>query len=506
LDQVPAEVLRSIPRGIAIPAPIRCPSAYLRSPPLTGKRAFDGANSASVIAAILERPAPSVTEVAPAALDRMLKKCLEKDPDERWQSAHDLKKSGARACVFPERDVTGPKPHVNSALTYNVPVTPGVQEKNTMRISMKSRLQLAAVPFLVILVSSPGWSLTGPTNKNCPVEPAQDVAIVSGETYWGSNCVLHTIADVDSFQFNSSAGQTWTMVLGLGATANTQITLTLLAPNSSGGTHIFQGSTCTYCEVPGPTLYSVTATVTLPISGTYTVVVTETSSVVQTYGLSLEEINPLPSDGIPLTLGQSVNGLVNPPTAQNAFTLTASQSGTYEIVVQLAPNPAQQVCLTTYDPSGKTVSRNCTCTFCEVPGPPSYSVTKYLAPPASGTYLLLVTEAGNDGTVGYNIEVSCYSGTCGALPPPAVNSYYFPHLAIAGGWQTTFTYINYSPQSVTCQTTYFSDSGGSLAVPFAQGSASSRTDNLGPGASVHVETTADATAAAVSGWAEAGAD
>ena len=58
---------------------------------LTGKRAFDGANNASVIAAILERPAPSVKEVAPAALDRVLGLCLEKDPDERWQTAHDLK-------------------------------------------------------------------------------------------------------------------------------------------------------------------------------------------------------------------------------------------------------------------------------------------------------------------------------------------------------------------------------------------------------------------------------
>ncbi|MBZ5622037.1 MAG: protein kinase [Acidobacteriia bacterium] len=58
---------------------------------LTGKRAFDGTSNASVIAAILERPAPSVKEVAPAALDRVLGLCLEKDPDERWQSAHDLK-------------------------------------------------------------------------------------------------------------------------------------------------------------------------------------------------------------------------------------------------------------------------------------------------------------------------------------------------------------------------------------------------------------------------------
>jgi serine/threonine protein kinase len=58
---------------------------------LTGKRAFDGASPASVIAAILERPAPSVAEVAPAALDRLLKRCLEKEPDKRWQSVSDLK-------------------------------------------------------------------------------------------------------------------------------------------------------------------------------------------------------------------------------------------------------------------------------------------------------------------------------------------------------------------------------------------------------------------------------
>jgi serine/threonine protein kinase len=58
---------------------------------LTGKRAFDGSTPASVIAAILERPAPSVADVAPPALDRVLKRCLEKDPENRWQSARDLK-------------------------------------------------------------------------------------------------------------------------------------------------------------------------------------------------------------------------------------------------------------------------------------------------------------------------------------------------------------------------------------------------------------------------------
>ena len=58
---------------------------------LTGKRAFEGSSPASVIAAIMERPAPSIADVAPPALDRVLRKCLAKDPDDRWQTARDLK-------------------------------------------------------------------------------------------------------------------------------------------------------------------------------------------------------------------------------------------------------------------------------------------------------------------------------------------------------------------------------------------------------------------------------
>jgi Tol biopolymer transport system component/predicted Ser/Thr protein kinase len=58
---------------------------------LTGKRAFDGSSPATVIAAIMERPAPSIGEIGPPALDRLLKRCLEKDREIRWQSARDLK-------------------------------------------------------------------------------------------------------------------------------------------------------------------------------------------------------------------------------------------------------------------------------------------------------------------------------------------------------------------------------------------------------------------------------
>ena len=58
---------------------------------LSGKRAFQGENAASVIAAILERE-PAPLEVAPP-LDRIIRTCLAKDPDQRFQTALDLKRA-----------------------------------------------------------------------------------------------------------------------------------------------------------------------------------------------------------------------------------------------------------------------------------------------------------------------------------------------------------------------------------------------------------------------------
>jgi serine/threonine protein kinase/Tol biopolymer transport system component len=60
---------------------------------ITARPAFEGKSQASLIAAILERePAPlsSIVPLSPPALDRLVRKCLEKNPDKRWQSARDL--------------------------------------------------------------------------------------------------------------------------------------------------------------------------------------------------------------------------------------------------------------------------------------------------------------------------------------------------------------------------------------------------------------------------------
>ena len=61
---------------------------------VTGKRTFEGKTQASIVVQILAVDPPSVSTLrpeTPPGLDRVIRLCLDKDPDERIQTAHDLK-------------------------------------------------------------------------------------------------------------------------------------------------------------------------------------------------------------------------------------------------------------------------------------------------------------------------------------------------------------------------------------------------------------------------------
>src|ERR1700736_2328377 len=93
----------------------------------TGKRAFEGKTVASAMAAVLERdPAPisSVQPMAPPALDRLVKTCLEKDPDERWQTAHDVK--------LQLRQITEGRSHAGTASSTSVPAPLATRKNNRL--------------------------------------------------------------------------------------------------------------------------------------------------------------------------------------------------------------------------------------------------------------------------------------------------------------------------------------------------------------------------------------
>jgi len=84
---------------------------------ITGRRAFEGTTRISLIAAILEKDPPTLASIQPTtprALDNIVRVCLAKKPDERFQSARDIvlqlewiARERSRSGAIP----AGPAPH-----------------------------------------------------------------------------------------------------------------------------------------------------------------------------------------------------------------------------------------------------------------------------------------------------------------------------------------------------------------------------------------------------------
>ena len=113
-----------------------------------GRRAFDASSSASLIGAILrdEPPPMSALPPAPRALDRLVRTCMAKDPDERWQSAGDVKRELAWI-----RDEQGASTADSAATSFQRPVR--------RRVAIISAAVVLTVLALVVV-----WSLRETTH------------------------------------------------------------------------------------------------------------------------------------------------------------------------------------------------------------------------------------------------------------------------------------------------------------------------------------------------------
>jgi serine/threonine protein kinase len=83
----------------------------------TGRKAFSGASQASLISAIMQNDPPPISSIqplTPPGLDRVVKTCLAKDPEDRWQNAGDLRnelkwiaQGGSQSGIVPPRPKHG---------------------------------------------------------------------------------------------------------------------------------------------------------------------------------------------------------------------------------------------------------------------------------------------------------------------------------------------------------------------------------------------------------------
>jgi eukaryotic-like serine/threonine-protein kinase len=123
----------------------------------TGRRAFRGASQASLIGAILTaQPEPIVLAdaAAPVGLDRVVRKCLEKHPDDRWQSAGDI--AGQLQWVGELSSATTPLPAVQPRARWRRLAVP---------LSLAAVLGLAAGGALGWTASTPSGPAAAPTGS-----------------------------------------------------------------------------------------------------------------------------------------------------------------------------------------------------------------------------------------------------------------------------------------------------------------------------------------------------
>ena len=132
---------------------------------LTGKRAFEGKSQLSVASAILEKePAPisTIKPLTPRNLDHIVRRCLAKDPDDRWQSSRDLALELKAVSLL------------DSSSSQSGVALPVSRRKNSREFAAWSvaALALLATTFL-LLRSSPKSSSTAESVNSSIVPPAQ---------------------------------------------------------------------------------------------------------------------------------------------------------------------------------------------------------------------------------------------------------------------------------------------------------------------------------------------
>ncbi len=121
----------------------------------TGKKAFEGKSQASLIAAILEHDPPPISSLqpmTPPTLDHLVRVCLAKDPDDRWQSAHDIKNE--IQWIEETKSQAG------------MPAPMAARAKSRERICIATTLILAA-----ILVAALLWRKASEGSTSPPVKP-----------------------------------------------------------------------------------------------------------------------------------------------------------------------------------------------------------------------------------------------------------------------------------------------------------------------------------------------
>ena len=124
---------------------------------ITGRRAFEAKSGASLIASILKEQPPPISDIAPPtpkAIDRVVATCLEKDPENRWQSAREIRHA------------------LDWIITESVSLpAAGSAERNAESGPSSRRWQAATAAAAIVAFAALGWAF----RPTAPAPPADAV-------------------------------------------------------------------------------------------------------------------------------------------------------------------------------------------------------------------------------------------------------------------------------------------------------------------------------------------
>ena len=184
---------------------------------LTGKRAFEGKTAASAMAAVLERdPAPisSMQPMTPPALERLVKTCLAKDPDERWQTVHDVKlqlkqiaESGSQACATA---VVAPPRRRGNAWAWGLAAILGVVAASALVLAYLANQQ--QLPVLRAEINPPDkmqFNLSGDNAGPAVLSPDGRYVVFSANGPSGTHLYLRALDSISSQALPGTEGGTF---------------------------------------------------------------------------------------------------------------------------------------------------------------------------------------------------------------------------------------------------------------------------------------------------------
>jgi Tol biopolymer transport system component len=162
----------------------------------TGRRAFDADNSASLMTAILRDEPKALGDLqpmTPPAFERLVRQCLAKDPDDRWQSAADVKRELEWIAT--------------SVIQTQRPVPAGAEHVWLPPSGGRRAAAFIAVATLVSGGVAAGWFLNRALTKAPP--PARWDKFTQLTDSTGEEASPHVSADGTSFVFMSRARGSW---------------------------------------------------------------------------------------------------------------------------------------------------------------------------------------------------------------------------------------------------------------------------------------------------------